>query len=150
MEPVTPGEGVPKPGGQWRLVVDFRRLNRVTIPNPFPMPRIDEILDKIGDATLLTTLDLTKGYWQIPIAEVSKAKTAFVTPMGKYQFETMPFGLVGAPATFQRYVNSILADMTKFAAAYLDDIVIHSTSWTEHVDHVKRVLQRLRERGLRV
>ena len=113
------------------------------------MPRIDDLLDGLGSAEYITTLDLTKGYWQVPVHPNSQQKTAFITPFGKYEFLTMPFGLVGAPATFQRLMNGILADISTFTAAYLDDTVIFSRSWPEHLNHITEVLQRLKH-GLTV
>ena len=92
---------VPKKDKTFRLCVDYCRLNSITVPNPYPMPRIDDVLDRLGQAQFISTLDLTKGYWQVPVEKSSRPKTAFVTPLGKYQFTVMPFGLVGAPATFQ-------------------------------------------------
>ena len=141
---------VPKRDGTLRLCVDYRCLNKVTRPDPFPMPRIDDLLDGLGSAEYITTLDLTKGYWQVPVHPNSQQKTAFVTPFGKYEFLTMPFGLVGAPATFQRLMNEILADISTFTAAYLDDTVIFSRSWPEHLNHITEVLQRLKQHGLTV
>ena len=96
----------------------------------YPMPRIEELIDTIGPAGVITTLDLqrgidlAKGYWQIPMDEESKDKTAFTTPFGLYEFEVMPFGLHSAPATFQRMINHTLQDCWQFARAYIDDIVI--------------------------
>ena len=141
---------VPKPDDKWRLCVDYRRLNRVTVPDPFPMPRIDEMLDRIGGAKYISTVDLTKGYWQVPVAVDSQEKTAFVTPLGKYQFTTMPFGLAGAPSVFQRLMNSILADIPQYAAAYIDDVTIYSNSWEEHLSHLREVFLRLKARGLTI
>ena len=138
---------VPKRDGTLRLCVDYRRLNKVTRPDPFPMPRIDDLLNGLGSAEYITTLDLTKGYWQVPVHLNSQQKTA---PFGKYEFLTMPFGLVGAPATFQRLMNGILADISTFTAAYLDDTVIFSQSWPEHLNHITEVLQRLKQHGLTV
>ena len=139
---------VPKRDGTLRLCVDYRHLNKVTHPNPFP--RIDDLLNSLGSAEYITTLDLTKGYWQVPVHPNSQQKTAFITPFVKYEFLTMPFGLVGAPATFQRLMNGILADISTFTAAYLDDIVIFSRSWPEHLNHITEVLEKLKQHGLTV
>lgn len=106
------------------------------------MLRIDELIDRLG-----TTLDLTKGYWQIPLAELAKEKTAFVTPDGAFQYKRMPFGLQNAPATFQRKMDKILRPHQKFAAAYLDDVIIHSTDWVSHLPKVQAVLDSIREAG---
>ena len=109
---------------------------------------MDELIDRLGNAKFITTLDLTKGYWQVPVAPESRAKTAFVTPFGKYQFLTMPFGLMGAPSTFQRMMDDLLRDLHLFSAAYIDDIVIFSEDWDQHVKHVRAVFQKLGEAGL--
>ena len=95
-----------------------------------------------------TTLDLTKSYWQIPLSPESKEKTAFSTPYGLYQFVTLPFGLFGAPATFQRLMDRVLHQHAAYAAAYLDDVIIHSDTWAEHVRQVAAVLGSLRQTGL--
>ena len=106
------------------------------------------LLDRLGTARFFTTLDLTKGYWQIPLSPESKEKTAFPTPYGLYQFVTLPFGLFGAPATFQRLMDRVLRPHAAFAAAYLDDVIIHSDTWAEHVQRVAAVLESLRQAGL--
>ena len=91
---------VPKLDATSRLCVDYTALNKHTTPDPYPMPRIEDLLDYLGRASFISTLDLCKGYHQIPVAEDSIAKTAFITPMGKYEFLRIPFGLVGSPAVF--------------------------------------------------
>ena len=113
----------------------------MTTADAYPMARIDDLLDMLGQAHYLTMLDLTQGYWQVPMAEEDRAKTASTTPMGLYQFKVMPFGLSGAPTTFQRMMDSLLRGMEPFAAAYYDDLVIHNRSWKEHLQHIHRVLQ---------
>lgn len=122
---------VPKKDKTYRLCVDYRRLNKVMTQDPYPMPRVDDLLDGLGGAHFISTL--CKGYWQVPVAEDSRQKTAFVTPLGKYQFKMMPFGLVGAPAVFQRMMNTLLADTLSFSGAYIDDVVIFSNSWEDHL-----------------
>ena len=99
-------------------------------------------------ARFITTLDLTKGYWQVPLSPASKEKTAFATSEGLFQYTKLPFGLHGAPATFQRLMDRVLRPHKKYAAAYLDDIVIHSTEWENHLSQVQKVLEALREAGL--
>ena len=139
---------VKKKDGSLRLCVDYRRLNARTTVDAYPMPRIDDLLDRLGQARFLTTLDLARGYWQVPMADEDRSKTAFTTHMGLFQFRVMPFGLSGAPATFQRMMDSLVCGLESFAAAYLDDLVIHSQSWVDHLQHIRHVLQRLREAGL--
>ena len=114
------------------------------------MPRMDEWIDNLGQAQFVTTLDLSGGYWQVPMAEESRAKTAFTTGFGLYQFRAMPFGLQGAPATFQQMMDQLLMGLEGYTAAYLDDLVIFSQSWTDHLEHLQSILLRLREAGLTV
>ena len=130
---------VPKKDGSVRFCVDYRKLNLVAKFDAYPMPRMEELIDTIGPAGVITTLDLAKGYWQIPMDEESKDKTAFTTPSGLYEFEVMPFGLHSAPATFQRMINHALRNCWPFARAYIDDIVIFSRSWEEHLVHLREV-----------
>ena len=109
---------VGKPDGSVRFCVDYRRVNAVSKFDAYPMPRIDELVDRLGMATYYTTLDCTKGYWQIPLSPAAREKTAFSTPLGLYQFKVLPFGLFGAPATFQRLMDRVLRPHAAYAAAY--------------------------------
>ena len=127
---------VGKPDGSIRFYVDYRKVNDVSRFDGYPMPRVDELLD------------LTKGYWQIPLSPEFMEKTAFSAPDGLYQFRTLPFGLFGAPAMFQRLMDRVLRPHAAFAAAYLDDVIIHSDSWAQHLRHVAAVLESLRQVGL--
>ena len=145
--PIIP---VKKKDGSMRLCVDYRRLNSVSRTDAYPMPRVDDLIDRIGGAKFITTLDLSKGYWQVPVREQDRPKTAFTSPQGLFQFRVMPFGLQGAPATFQRMMDSLLRGLGDTTAAYLDDIVIHSETWEEHLQHIQAVLQRLREAKLTI
>ncbi|KAL0173535.1 hypothetical protein M9458_029503 [Cirrhinus mrigala] len=139
---------VPKPDGTLRFCNDFRRLNEVSEFDGYPMPRVDELLERLGRARFITTLDLTKGYWQVPLPASAKKKTAFSTSSGHRQYRTLPFGLHGAPATFQRMMDIILRPHQTYAAAYLDDVVIHSETWQNHLERLRRVLLELRQAGL--
>uniref|UniRef100_K7EXH9 Gypsy retrotransposon integrase-like protein 1 n=1 Tax=Pelodiscus sinensis TaxID=13735 RepID=K7EXH9_PELSI len=139
---------VPKRDGTLRFCIDFRKVNAISRMDAYPMPRVEELLERLGRAQYLSTLDLTKGYWQIPLTPTSQAKTAFATPSGLYHFITMPFGLNGAAATFQRVMDQVLRDHQAYAAAYIDDIIIFSASWEEHLTHVRAVLQALKEARL--
>jgi len=141
---------VPKPDGSARFCNDFRRLNNVTVPDAYPMPRIDDLIDKVGRAKFITKLDLSRGYWQVPMDEESIPLTAFVTPHGQFQWRYMPFGLRNAPATFQRLVRRVLAGLETFTGAYLDDIIIFSSSWSEHLKHISLVFDRIRNAGLTI
>ncbi|XP_040182571.1 uncharacterized protein LOC120915831 [Rana temporaria] len=139
---------VPKRDGTIRFCIDYRKLNDRTITDAYPMPRIDELLDRMASGHFLTTLDLCKGYWQIPLDSAAILKSAFVTPFGLYQFRVMPFGMKNAPATFQRMADQLLEGMQDFACAYLDDIAIYSGTWEEHLTHLALVFRRLQEAGL--
>ena len=139
---------VKKKDGSNRFCVDYRRLNSVARYDAYPMPRVDEMIDRLGSARYLSTLDLARGYWQVPVKEDSRPMTAFATPYGLYQFRVMPFGLSGAPATFQRLMDEVLRGLDDFSAAYLDDIVIYSNTWEDHLQHLQTVLQSLQGAGL--
>lgn len=141
---------IPKPDGSTRFCMDFRALNDISTFDAYPIPRVDDLIERLGEAEYITTLDLTKGYWQVPLRESDKQKTAFATEDGLYEFNVLPFGLHGAPATFQRLMNVILAPFPTFSAAYLDDIVIFSKTWNEHLTHLATVLQALRKAGLHI
>ena len=141
---------VKKKDGGVRFCVDYRRLNAVTRFDAFPLPIIEEIIDDLGNAAFISTLDLTKGYWQIPLTPDARDKTAFITPMGTFQFTVMPFGLKNAPATFQRMIQGILAGTELFARGYIDDIVIHSNTWEEHLEHLTEIFGRLHDANLSV
>ena len=145
--PIVP---VKKKDGSLRLCVDYRRLNAASRTDAYPMPRIDDLVDQLGGARFITTLDLSKGYWQVPVREEDRPKTAFSTPRGLYQFRMMPFGLQGAPATFQRMMDSLLRGLESHTAAYLDDVVIYSQTWEQHLRHLQAVLTRLREANLTI
>ena len=134
-----------KRDGSIRLCVDYRRLNTVSCTDAYPTPRVDDQLGGHGT----TSLDLSKGYWQVPVREEDRPKTAF-TPHGLYQFHMMPFGLKGAPATFQHMMNSLLRGLETYTAAYLDNVIIHSPTWEEHLKHIQVVLARLRETNLTI
>ncbi|KAJ1106571.1 hypothetical protein NDU88_003972 [Pleurodeles waltl] len=139
---------VPKPHSkdrkrEMRFSVDYRGLNQVTKTDAHPLPRADELIDTLASAKNLSTFDLTAGYWQIKLSEDAKAKTAFSTIGGHYQFTVMPFGLKNAPATFQRLVNTVLQGLEAFSAAYLDDIAVFSSSWDDNLVHLWKVLEAL-------
>ena len=104
---------VKKKDGTLRMCVDYRRLNAVAQADAYPMPRVDDLIDSLGKARYITTLDLARGYWQVPVEKESRSRTAFTTPFGLFQFKVMPFGLHGAPATFQRMMDEILRDQIK-------------------------------------
>ena len=97
-----------------RICVDYQRLNALSEMDAYPMPRIDEVIDRLGAASFISTMDLNRGYWQVPMSPELKAKTAFATPFGLYQFNVIPFGLQGAPATFQRLMDKVIRGMEQF------------------------------------
>ncbi|CAL9692012.1 unnamed protein product [Knipowitschia caucasica] len=139
---------VVKKDGSLRICIDFRKLNAMSEFDAYPMPRIDDLLEKIGRARFITTLDLCKGYWQVPLEASSRPYTAFQTPAGLFQFTMMPFGLHGAPATFQRLMDRVLRGCEDCSAAYLDDVVIFSDTWEQHLRHLERVLGQIERAGL--
>ncbi|XP_075768997.1 uncharacterized protein LOC142821566 [Pelodiscus sinensis] len=139
---------VPKPDGTTRFCIDFRKVNAISRFDAYPMPRTEELLERLGQAEYFSILDMTKGYWQIPLTPASKEKTTFPTPWGLFQFVTMPFGLHGAAATFQRLMDRLLQPHHAYAAAYIDDVVIYSPTWTAHLQHLEAILKSLKEAGL--
>ena len=141
---------VKKKGGEWRFCIDFRKVNSVTKKDSYPIPRIDEMLDRYRESSWFTSIDLAAGYWQVPMKEEEKEKTAFVCSRGFYEFNVMPFGLTNAPATFQRMMDEVLQEERdeEFVIVYLDDIMINSKNFEEHLVHVRRVLEKLRNTGM--
>lgn len=138
---------VPKADGKYRFCVDFRRLNERTRKDRTPMPRIDDVFAEIGDARVFTTLDLLSGFWQVPLTSRAQEYTAFSVGNRHFEFVKTPFGLTGAPATFARLMQKVLGEMTN-TVVFGDDVLIFSSSEEQHVDHVRAVLQRLRQAGL--
>ena len=140
---------VRKQDNSLRFCVDYRRLNAITVKDTYPLPRMDECLDSLGDANVFTTLDCNSGYWQIPVAPEDRDKTTFTCHAGTYRFVRMPFGLCNAPATFQRTVDILLAGYRwKTCLVYLDDIIVFSKDVETHIRHVDEVLTVLRGAGL--
>ena len=115
------------------MCVDYRWLNKVTINDPYPLPNIDDLISNLGASKYISTLDLTKGYYQVPVHINDREKTAFIMLYGKYKFITMPFGLISAPSTFQRLMDGLLNGLHDFTVANLDDIIVHSSNWKEHM-----------------
>ena len=140
---------VPKKDRGLCLCVDYRGLNKITVKNRHPLPLISKTLDHLTGAKVFTKLDLKNAYHHIRIRKGDEWKTAFCTRYGHFEYLVMPFGLTNAPATFQAYINKLLTGlMDKFCVVYLDNILIYSDCQSEHLDHVKQVLERLRRFGL--
>ncbi|KAL0445917.1 UNVERIFIED_CONTAM: Transposon Ty3-I Gag-Pol polyprotein, partial [Sesamum latifolium] len=138
---------VKKKDGSMRLCIDYRQLNRITIKNKYPLPRIDDLLDQLKGATVFSKIDLRSGYWQLRIEEGSISKTTFRTRYGHYEFVVMPFGLTNAPAAFMSDEQDITF-FDQFVIVFIDDILIYSRSPKEHEQHLWTVLQILREKQL--
>jgi hypothetical protein len=140
---------VHKKEGTLRLCVDYRALNKITIKNRYPLPRIDELMDRLAGTKFFTKIDLYSGYHQIRIKEEDIPKTAFRTRYGHFEFLVLPFGLTNAPATFMTLMNNIFREyLDKFVIIYLDDILIYSKTKEEHLQHVRIILETLRKHKL--
>ena len=140
---------VPKPDGTFRMCTDYRKVNSVTKTDTFPIPRIDDCIDNIGHAKYVTKFDLLKGFWQIPLTDRAKEISAFVTPDGLYQYKVMPFGMKNSPATFQRLVNSLISNLDG-CKAYIDDAIIFSEEWQQHLQTIRTFFDRLSDAKLTV
>lgn len=135
----------------WRLCVDYRHLNAMTIKNKYPLPVIDELLDELAGAHWFTSLDLRSGYHQIRMAAGEEYKTAFQTHHGHFEYKVMPYGVTGGPATFQGVMNDILAPMLrKYVLVFVDDILIYSRTLEDHAVHLENVLEVLLKHDLKV
>lgn len=140
---------VKKKDGGLRMCVDYRKLNAVTVRNNYPLPRIDDLLDRLSGSKFFSKIDLCSGYYQIWVEANSQAKTAFGTHQGHYEFTVMPFGLTNAPPTFMQLMNSVFQEfLNQFIIIYLDGILIFSTSMEDHVKHLRTVLEVLQQHKL--
>ena len=133
---------------RWRKCIDYRTLNKNTIKNRFPIPRIDDILDRLERAQLFGRIDLKSGYHQIRIWPEDIHKTAFRTTFGLYEFLVMPFGLTNAPATFNRMMDRIFRSYRSFVRAFFDDMIVFSKNETEHREHLTAVFNELKANRL--
>lgn len=136
---------VKKKDGDWRTVIDYREINKITYKEAHPIPRADEAFDALGTAKYITTLDFTSGYWQVPVREEDKHKTAYSTSSGRWEYNVLPMGLTNAPAAFQRNMEVMLAGMLwQCCIVYIDDVIIYSSTFAEHLEHLENVFKRLR------
>jgi hypothetical protein len=133
---------VKKKTGELRMCVDYRALNKITIPNRYPIPRIDDLLDRLQGSKVFSSLDLCSAYQQVKLNETDYQKTAFRTPFGLYEYKVLPFGLTNAPSAFMSIINEVISDLP-FAVIYLNDILIFSKNPEDHVRHVEEILNRL-------
>ncbi|XP_060799313.1 retrovirus-related Pol polyprotein from transposon opus isoform X1 [Neoarius graeffei] len=142
---------VRKKSGKVRMCIDYRTLNQRTIPDQYTVPRIEDALHCLSGSKWFSVLDLRSGYYQIPMSEADKEKTAFICPLGFYQFERMPQGICGAPATFQRVMERTVGDMNFLEVlVYLDDLIVFGSTLEEHEERLLKVLDRLRDEGLKL
>jgi len=143
----SPALLVKKKTGDWKLCVDYRKLNAYTVKNIHPLPIIEELFEELHGANWFTTLDLRSGFHQILVHPDDQFKTAFQTHFGQFEFVVMPFGLTGAPGTFQEAMNSTLAPfLRKFVLVFFDNILIYSPSYEQHLLHLRQVFQLLSAR----
>lgn len=143
---------VKKKDGKFRFCVDYRKLNSVTVRDSYPLPQVSDILDKLRNAKYISSLDVKSAYWQVPVAESSRQYTAFTVPnRGLFQFRRMPFGLHNAPATWMRLLDSILGhDLQPNCFAYLDDVIVVTETFEQHLKVLDEVFRRLREANITV
>ena len=142
---------VGKKDGSKRLCLDYRKLNEVTVKDAYPLPRIDDSLDALGGAKFFSTLDLASGYWQVEMDEDARAKSAFVTNSGLYEWNVLPFGLCNAPSTFERLMDYVLAGLRwETLLVYLDDVIVFGRTVKESIDRLREVLTRFRNAGLKL
>ncbi|XP_064098186.1 uncharacterized protein LOC135209441 [Macrobrachium nipponense] len=133
---------VKKPNNSYRMCTDYRKVNSVTVKDAYPLPRIADIIDSVSNSKYLTQIDLLKGYYQIKLTDRAKEISAFITPFGLFEYKVLPFGMTNAPATFQRMVHEVTHGL-EGVYVYLDDIVIASNSWDEHLKILKELFKRL-------
>ncbi|GBN21296.1 Retrovirus-related Pol polyprotein from transposon 17.6 [Araneus ventricosus] len=138
---------IPKPDGKTRLCIDYRKLNEITVPDSYPLPRMDDLLQSAKHTTFMSTIDLKSGYHQINVHPADRDKTAFVCPFGTFRFKRMPFGLRNAPATFQRLMDMFCRNLP--AMAYLDDIIVLSPTFDQHLLDLETVFLKLKDYKLR-
>ena len=140
---------VSKPDKSYRLCKDYRKVNNVTKTDRFPIPRIEDCIDKIGNANYIMKFDLLKRFWQIPLTERAKEMSAFVTSDGLFQYNIMPFGMKNSPATFQRLVNTIISGLDG-CDAYIDHVIIHNNTFEDQLESIRNLFDRLSDANLTI
>jgi hypothetical protein len=140
---------VPKSDNSMRFCTDFRKVNSVTKTDSYPIPRMDDCIDKVGNAKYVSKFDLMKGYWQVPMTPRAVEVSAFVTPDGLYEYKVMPFGMKNAGATFQRMMNNVIMGL-EGCDVYIDDVVVYSDTWEQHIRRCNALFERLRKANLSV
>ena len=140
---------VKKADGSERFCVDYRKVNAITIKDSFPMPSVESKLNKLNGCKLFTLLDCTSGYWQIKLSERAKQISSFICHLGLFSFNVMPFGLCNAGATFQRTMEMLLKGVES-STAYIYDVLTHSKTFEEHMEHLRRLLVKLKESEVKV
>ena len=142
---------VRKSDGNLRFCIDYRRLNSVTMKDSYPLPRIDSCFDALGGAKYFSTLDLRSGYWQVENEADTADKTSFVTRKGTFKFKVLAFGLSNAPAVFQRLMDLVMAGLTwEICLVFLDDIIVMSKTFDEHLERLNIVFARLHSANLKL
>ncbi|GKF84045.1 putative reverse transcriptase domain-containing protein, partial [Tanacetum coccineum] len=137
--------------GSLRMCIDYRELNKLTVKNRYPLPRIDDLFDQLQGSSVYSKIDLRSGYHQLKVREEDISKTAFRTRYGHYEFQVMPFGLTNAPAVFMDLMNRVCKPyLDKFVIVFIDDILIYSKNKQEHEEHLKIILELLKKEELYV
>ncbi|GKE75360.1 putative reverse transcriptase domain-containing protein [Tanacetum coccineum] len=140
---------VKKKDGSFRMCIDYRELNKLTVKNRYPLPRIDDLFDQLQGSSIYSKINLRSGYHQLRVRDKDIPKTAFRTRYGHYEFQVMPFGLTNAPAVFMDLMNRVCKPyLDKFKIVFIDDILIYSRNKEEHVNHLKIILELLRKEKL--
>jgi hypothetical protein len=136
---------------KYRFVIDFRKLNETTIKDSFPLHRMDQVIEALNGAIYFSVMDMARGYLQVPLAEADREKTAFIANNKLYHFKVMPLGLCNAPSTYSRLMDLVLNGLTyKYCLVYLDDTIVYSKSFDEHLRHVEEILDRIIAAGLKL